>query len=103
MPNTEMLLIVLTLLVVVLAAWVLVRLGVVLRHQAELVASQEKALGAQHQAMLKDLHQGLALQSDRTQSALTDTAERLRQALEALRLEQTQSLAAASDALKTGQ
>lgn len=103
MPNTEMLLIVLTLLVVVLAAWVLVRLGAVLRHQAELAAGQEKALGAQHQAMLKDLHQGLALQSDRTQAALTDTAERLRQALEALRLEQTQSLAAASDALKTGQ
>lgn len=103
MPNTEMLLIVLTLLVVALAAWVLVRLGAVLRHQAELAAGQEKALGAQHQAMLKDLHQGLSMQSDRTQTALADSAERLRQALEALRLEQTQSLAAASDALKTGQ
>ena len=103
MPITEMLLIVLTLLVVALAAWVLVRLGAVLRHQAELAAGQEKALGAQHQAMLKDLHQGLSMQSDRTQTALADTAERLRQALEALRLEQTQSLAAASDALKIGQ
>ncbi len=103
MPNTEMLLIVLTLLVVALAAWVLVRLGAVLRHQAEQTAGQERALGAQHQAMLKDLHQGLALQSDRTQAALADTAERLRQALETLRIEQTRSLAAASDALKTGQ
>ncbi|MEW6132514.1 MAG: DNA recombination protein RmuC [Pseudomonadota bacterium] len=103
MPNTELLLVVLTLLVVALAAWVLVRLGAVLRHQAEQAAGQERALGAQHQAMLKDLHQGLALQSDRTQAALADTAERLRQALEALRVEQTRSLAAASDALKTGQ
>ncbi len=103
MPNIEMLLIVLMLLVIVLVVWTLIRLGAVLRHQAERAASQEKELGAQHQAMLKDLHQGLALQSDRTQAALTDTAERLRQALDALREAQTQSLAAASDALKTGQ
>jgi DNA recombination protein RmuC len=104
MPNNETLLILVVLLAVLaLAAWALVRLGAVLRNQAEQVASQEKGLGAQHQSMLKDLHQGLAQQSDRTQAALTDTAERLRQALEALRLEQTQSLAAASDALKTGQ
>jgi DNA recombination protein RmuC len=104
MPNIETLVtLALLLAVLVLAAWALVRLGAVLRHQAEQAASQEKELGAQHQAMLKDLHQGLAQQSDRTQSALTGTAERLRQALEALRLEQTQSLAAASDGLKTGQ
>ena len=104
MPNIETLLILAVLLAVLaLAVWGLVRLGTVLRHQAELAAGQEKALGAQHQAMLKDLHQGLSMQSDRTQTALADTAERLRQALEALRLEQTQSLAAASDALKTGQ
>lgn len=103
MPNIEMLLIVLMLLVIVLVVWTLIRLGAVLRHQAERAAGQEKELGVQHQAMLKDLHQGLALQSDRTQAALTDTAERLRQALDALREAQTQSLAAASDALKTGQ
>jgi DNA recombination protein RmuC len=104
MPNNETLLIFVVLLAVLaLAAWALVRLGAVLRNQAELAAGQERGLGVQHQAMLKDLHQGLSHQSDRTQAALTDTAERLRQALEALRLEQTQSLAAASDALKTGQ
>ncbi len=104
MPNIETLLILAALLaVLVLAAMILVRLGAVLRHQAERAAGQEKELGAQHQALLKDLHQGLSLQSDRTQAALTDTAERLRQALEALRLEQSRSLAAASDALKTGQ
>ncbi len=103
MPNSEMLLIILTLLVIALAVWVLVRLGAVLRHQAEQAAGREKELGAQHQAMLKDMHQGLSQQSDRTQAALTDTAERLRQAIDALRDAQTQSLAAASDALKTGQ
>ncbi len=103
MANIEMLVIFFLLVVAALAAWVLARLGAVLRNQAELVAGQEKALGMQHQAMLKDLHHGLALQSDRTQAALTDTADRLRQALETLRLEQTQSLAGASDALKTGQ
>lgn len=103
MANIEMLVIFFLLVGTALAAWVLVRLGAVLRNQAELAAGQEKELGAQHQAMLKDLHHGLALQSDRTQAALTDTADRLRQALETLRLEQTQSLAAASDALKTGQ
>lgn len=104
MPNNETLLILVVLLALLaLAAWVLIRLGAVLRNQAELATGQERELGVQHQAMLKDLHQGLSQQSDRTQAALTDTAERLRQALEALRLEQTQSLAAASDALKTGQ
>ena len=104
MPNTETLLIVFLLLAVMaLVAWVAARLAGLLRAQGGLVAGQEKMLAAQHQAMLKDLHQGLAQQSDRTQAALADTAERLRQALEALRLEQTQSLAAASDALKTGQ
>jgi DNA recombination protein RmuC len=78
-------------------------LVVVLAKQRELTARQEKELGSQHQAMLRDLHQGLAQQSDRTQAALADSTERLRQALEALRIEQTQSLAAASDALRTGQ
>jgi DNA recombination protein RmuC len=82
---------------------VVAMLAVVLAKQRELTTRQEKESGSQHQAMLRDLHQGLTQQSDRTQAALTDTAERLRQALEALRLEQTQSLAAASDALKTGQ
>jgi DNA recombination protein RmuC len=97
MPTTMSFLILAALLVV------LAMLIVVLRRQDDMTAGQEKELGAQHQAMLKDLHQGLAQQSDRTQSALNDMADRLRQALEALRLEQTQSLAKASDALKTGQ
>lgn len=97
MLNADTLVILAALLAVIaLLVWVSVRLAAVLR-------GQENQLGGQHQAMLRDLHQGLAQQSDRTQAALNDTAERLRQAMEALRLEQTQSLAKASDALKTGQ
>ncbi|MFZ1059558.1 MAG: DNA recombination protein RmuC, partial [Candidatus Rokuibacteriota bacterium] len=94
-----------TLSILILAALLalIAMLALVLRNQRNLTAAQEKELGGQHQAMLKDLHQGLSQQSDRTQSALTDTAERLRQALDTLRQEQTQSLAAASDTLKTGQ
>lgn len=104
MQNTETLLILILLLAsIALAAWAVVRLGAVLRGQGELSSRNERELGIQHQAMLKDLHQGLAQQSDRTQVALADSAERLRQALEGLRLEQTKSLAAASDALKSGQ
>ncbi len=94
-----------TINILVLAAMlaVLVMLAIVLRNQRKLTDAQERELGGQHQAMLRDLHQGLAQQTDRTQSALNDTAERLRQVLEALRVEQTQSLSKASDALKTGQ
>jgi len=79
------------------------RLGSLQRAQQELAAGQQREQGERHQAMLRDLHAGLASQSDRMQSALGETADRLRQSLETLRLEQTQSLAQSSDALKTGQ
>lgn len=71
--------------------------------QQELAASQSAQLNERHQSMLRDLHQGLAQQGERTHGALNESTERLRAALESLRLEQTQSLASASDALKTGQ
>ena len=92
--------------VVVLALLMLVlwaKLGSLQRAQQELAASQQRELGERHQAMLRDLHAGLASQSDRMQSALGESSERLRQSLDALRLEQTQTLAQSSDALKTGQ
>ncbi|NWG39002.1 MAG: DNA recombination protein RmuC [Hydrogenophilaceae bacterium] len=92
--------------VVILALLMLVlwaRMGGLQRAQQEQAASQQRELGDRHQSMLRDLHAGLSQQSDRMQSALTDTAERLRQSLEMLRLEQSQSLAQSSDALKTGQ
>jgi DNA recombination protein RmuC len=79
------------------------RLGNLQRAQQDLAAGQQRELGERHQAMLRDLHAGLASQSDRMQSALGESSERLRQSLEVLRLEQTQSLAQSSDALKTGQ
>lgn len=92
--------------VAVLALLMLVlwfRLGNLQRAQQDLAAGQQRELGERHQAMLRDLHAGLASQSDRMQSALGESSERLRQSLEVLRLEQTQSLAQSSDALKTGQ
>lgn len=92
--------------VVVLALLMLVlwaKLGGLQRAQQELATGQERQLNERHQAMLKDLHQGLSQQSDRMQSALGESSERLRQSLETLRLEQTQSLAQSRDALKTGQ
>lgn len=92
--------------VAVLALLMLVlwfRLGNLQRAQQDLAAGQQRELGERHQAMLRDLHQGLSQQSDRMQSALGESSERLRQSLEVLRLEQTQSLAQSSDALKTGQ
>ena len=89
----------LTLLMLVL--WL--RLGSLQRTQQELSASQQRELGERHQTMLRDLHQGLSQQSDRMQSALGESSERLRQSLDALRMEQTQTLARSSDALKTGQ
>lgn len=92
--------------VAVLALLMLVlwfRLGNLQRAQQDLAAGQQRELGERHQAMLRDLHQGLSQQSDRMQSALGESSERLRQSLDALRLEQTQTLAQSSDALKTGQ
>ncbi len=79
------------------------RLSALQRGQQDAAAAQERLLAERHQAMLRDLHSGLAQQSDRTQSALNESTQRLREGLETLRLAQTQSLAQASDALKTGQ
>jgi DNA recombination protein RmuC len=90
-------------LLVLLMFFLWLKLGSLQRAQLELAASQQRELGERHQAMLRDLHQGLSQQSDRMQSALGESADRLRQSLDALRLEQTQSLAQASDSLKTGQ
>jgi DNA recombination protein RmuC len=79
------------------------KLSTLQRVQEEQAVSQSVQLGERHQAMLRDLHQGLSQQSERVHGALGESTERLRAALESLRLEQTQSLALASDALKTGQ
>ena len=102
--NIELILLLLVLALLVILGLVLSgKLAAAQRAQQELILTQERQLGERHQAMLRDLHAGLAQQSDRSQSALHETTERLRQALEALRLEQTQSLAQASNELKTGQ
>ena len=89
--------------VVVLMLGLRAKLGALQAAQQELAASQNTQLNERHQSMLRDLHQGLAQQGERTHGALNESTERLRTALESLRLEQTQSLAKSSDALKTGQ
>lgn len=89
--------------VVVLMLGLRAKLGALQAAQQELAASQNAQLNERHQSMLRDLHQGLAQQGERTHGALNESTERLRTALESLRLEQTQSLAKSSDALKTGQ
>lgn len=100
----ELILVLVTLVaVVVLAALMWMKLSTLQRIQHELAVSQNTQLNERHQAMLRDLHQGLAQQSDRSQSALNESTQRLRDSLESLRLAQTQSLAQSNDALKTGQ
>lgn len=90
-------------LLAIFVAVIWLKLSAVQRAQAETAASQSALLNERHQAMLRDLHQGLAQQSDRTQSALHESTKHLRDSLEVLRLAQVQSLSAASDTLKTGQ
>lgn len=88
---------------VLLAVLMWTKMSGLQRTQQELAINQSAQLNESHQAMLRDLHHGLSQQGERTHGALNESTERLRTALESLRLEQTQSLANASDALKTGQ
>jgi DNA recombination protein RmuC len=55
--------------------WLLIR---VLSHMGRLPAQVDSALAAKHAEMLRDLHDGLARQGDRTIGAGTESAERLR-------------------------
>jgi DNA recombination protein RmuC len=77
LPAAEITFVFLLLALVALAGivWLLMR---VLSHLGELPAQMESALAARHTEMLRDLHEGLARQGDRTIGAGTESAERLR-------------------------
>lgn len=77
LPAAEITFVFLLIALVVLAGvvWLLMRL---LSRVADLPVSIESALAGRHTEMLRDVHQGLAHQGDRTIGAGTESAERLR-------------------------
>lgn len=103
-----------TLLSFILAAalWLGFRFGGLVRRQNELPALVAQIMEEKHRAMLSDLHEGLARQGDRMNSAAAENAERLRgsisqelqlnrDALEKLQLSQGESLAQTREAMLT--
>ncbi len=56
-------------------------------------ASVEAQAEMRHRAMLTDMHEGLAKQSERLGASQVETSERMRQAMTTLQLEQTHNLA----------
>ena len=71
-------LITLSVLLLLLAAWLAWRVAEVKRKLEELPALMAQGLEEKHRAMLTDLHEGLARQGERIGSAQTEAAERLR-------------------------
>ena len=97
-------LIVLSLLIVVLAVVLLLKLQRLPDHSAQVLEQQ-------HRAMLADLHEGLNRQGDRLMASQTDQSERLRtvvseelratrEALQALQLGLSQALSAQREAVQ---
>ena len=104
------------LLLLILAAvlWLGLRFGGLSRRQDELPERLAQVLEEKHRAMLSDLHEGLARQGDRLNSAAAENAERLRssislelqlsrEALEKLQLSQSENLAQTREAMLTQQ
>ncbi len=105
---------VLQLLLLAAVLWLAYRLSTLARRQDELPASVAKGMEEKHRAMLSDLHEGLARQGDRLNSAAAENAERLRasisqelqlnrDALEKLQLSQGETLAQTREAMLTQQ
>ncbi|MDD5329672.1 MAG: DNA recombination protein RmuC [Sulfuricella sp.] len=103
---------ILQLLVLAAILWLGYRLGALVRRQDELPESVAKGMEEKHRAMLSDLHEGLARQGDRLNSAAAENAERLRasisqelhlnrEALEKLQLSQGEALAQTREAMLT--
>ena len=99
---------------VILAAliWLGLRINALSRTQIALPASLDHGLETRHRAMLGDLHDGLARQSERTQTALNDSAERLRSStttelaatrssVQAMQLSQAEQLASVRSAINS--
>ncbi|MGE5027911.1 MAG: DNA recombination protein RmuC [Betaproteobacteria bacterium] len=99
-------------LLVVLAAalWLGLRFGGLVRRQNELPGLMAQIMEEKHRAMLSDLHEGLARQGERMNSAAAENAERLRgsisqelqlnrEALEKLQLSQGEGLAQTREAM----
>ncbi|MHB0985421.1 MAG: DNA recombination protein RmuC [Sulfuricella sp.] len=104
------------LLLLILAAvlWLGFRVSGLVRRQDELPVLVAQIMEEKHRAMLSDLHEGLARQGDRLNSAAAENAERLRssislelqlsrEALEKLQLSQSENLAQTREAMLTQQ
>ena len=98
-------------IIFVILIWMLLRLNVIQTTLALLPRQLDDSLEPRHRAMLNDLHQGLGIQSDRTQATLQDVSERLRNlvsselnstrnTLQTLQLEQTTQLANSREAMQ---
>ncbi len=105
---------ILLLLILAAALWLGLGFGGLSRRQEELPERLAQVMEEKHRAMLTDLHDGLARQGDRLNSAAAENAERLRSsisqelqlnrdALEKLQLSQSENLAQTREAMLTQQ
>ena len=105
---------ILLLLILASVLWLGLRFGGLSRRQDELPERLAQVMEEKHRAMLTDLHDGLAKQGDRLNSAAAENAERLRssisqelqlnrEALEKLQLSQSENLAQTREAMLTQQ
>jgi DNA recombination protein RmuC len=110
----EILIGILLLFILAAALWLGFRFSGLSRRQDELPERLAQVMEEKHRAMLTDLHEGLAKQGDRLNSAAAENAERLRSsisqglqlnrdALEKLQLSQGESLAQTREAMLTQQ
>lgn len=74
----EIVIAVAALIIVAVLLWLGFKINRLTQAQAGLPGTLQDGLEARHRAMLTDLHNGLANQSERTQGALTEVSERLR-------------------------
>jgi DNA recombination protein RmuC len=106
----EILIGILLLFILAAALWLGFRFSGLARQQSELPALVAQIMEDKHRAMLSDLHEGLARQGDRMNSAAAENAERLRgsisqelqlnrDALEKLQVSQSASLAQTREAM----
>ncbi len=106
----EILIGILLLFILAAAMWQGLRFSGLARQQNELPTVVAQIMEEKHRAMLSDLHEGLARQGDRMNSAAAENAERLRgsisqelqlnrDALEKLQLSQSASLAQTREAM----
>ncbi|MEO6148083.1 MAG: DNA recombination protein RmuC [Sulfuriferula sp.] len=75
----EIVIAVATLILIAVLLWLGYKINRLTQGQLGLPDLLQDSLEARHRSMLTDLHNGLANQSDRTQAALTEGSERLRQ------------------------